>query len=75
MGFFERVAARVFTIVFAKVFDLVKAKVETSLDYEAMYKKHDAKKNEMAQELMQANTEEERDAILTKIYNSRPSFE
>lgn len=75
MGFFESILLRIGTHLADRVFDLVKERLETLFVYQKIYEKHDQKKNEMIEELNQAQTEEERDAILTKIYNSRPSFD
>jgi hypothetical protein len=75
MNFIERIVARIFTHIFDKVWDLVKAKVDQQIERDKIYLKHDNLKNEMILELQQANTPEERDAILEKIYNSRPTFE
>lgn len=58
-----------------RVWKLIATRFDQALAYNKIYEKHDAKKNEMIEELLQADTEEERDAILTKIYNSRPTFE
>jgi hypothetical protein len=70
----EAILARIATSVADRVFDLVKEKLETQFVYQRIYEKHDSHKNELIQELTHADTEEERDAILTKIYNSRPDF-
>lgn len=75
MGFLETLATKLAFHLADRVFDLLKERLETLFVYEQIYKKHDAKKNEMIEELMQANTDEERDAILSKIYNSRPTFD
>lgn len=75
MAFLEKVVARVFMAVFDRVWALVQSKVDKSMDYQKIYEKHDQAKNEMILELEQARTPEERDAILVKIYNSRPKFE
>lgn len=74
MGFLESVIARIGIGIFNRVLDFVLAKVDTTIVYQKIYEKHDQLKNEMATELAQANTDEERDAILSKIYNSRPTF-
>lgn len=75
MNFIERVVARIFTHIFDKVWVLVSTKINEQLERENIYKKHDDLKNEMIKELNQANTPQERDAILEKIYDSRPKFE
>lgn len=75
MGFLETLATKLAFHLADKVFDLLKERLETLFVYNQIYEKHDKKKNELIEELLQADTDEERDAILTKIYNSRPSFD
>jgi len=75
MGFLESIVARIGIGIFNRVLDFVLAKVDTTIVYQRIYEKHDQAKNEMAEELALANTDEERDAILGKIYNSRPTFD
>lgn len=74
MSFIDRLVARIAIHIFDKAWTIVETRIETLMDYQSIYQKHNDKKNEMALELAQATTDEERDAILTKIYNSRPVF-
>lgn len=75
MGFLEAIAGKIATYLAGRIFDMLRDQIQKAIEYERIYEKHDKLKNEMAEELAQATTEEERDAILTKIYNSRPSFD
>ena len=79
MSFIQSVLAKIGLMIADRVMDRVEERLlgleKKIADNARIYEKHDAKKNEMIEELAQANTQEERDAILSKIYNSRPSFE
>ena len=75
MGIIEMIAMKVAKYVADRVIGEIKARLRKHDEYMQIYEKHDRKKNEMAEELAQADTQEERDAILRKIYNSRPTFE
>lgn len=78
MGFWESVIAKISLAIADRVMDRVEKRIteiqSDIADNARIYEKYDAKKNEMIEELAQAHTQEERDAILTKIYNSRPVF-
>ena len=74
-AFFERLVSRIFIHIFDRVWAMVTKQVDRQIVRSKIYAKHDKLKNEMIEELMQANTKGERDAILEKIYSSRPRFE
>lgn len=69
MSFFERVAARVFTHIFEKVWVLVEARVQKAADIAAISKKHDKIALDLKEELKNAKTMAEVDQVLDKIYD------
>lgn len=72
MGFWSGLLAAIIRPILE---DAIKDVVNDYMVKTDIYKKHNDKQIELSVEMAQADTDEERDAILTKIYNNRPKFD
>lgn len=73
-GFLEGIVSILAKAIMDKISGEIKAAVANAMFRNGAYEAADRKKTELAEEMANAKTQEERDAILDKIYEARPKF-
>lgn len=74
MGFLEGLVSIIAKEVAGQVLDLITSRIDKAFDRSDAFKKLDEEKTALAEEMRDAETFEERSAILDKIYEARPKF-
>lgn len=74
MAFLEGLVSIIAKEVAEQVLGLITARIDKAFDRSDAFKRLDAEKTALAEEMRSAETFEERTAILDKIYEARPKF-